>query len=317
VLTPLAADPSHPFPHIRNLRPALAVVLRVPETGTEHFAAIELPGDFPRLVPLPGGRRFVPLEAVIRAALPALFPGLDIVAAHVFRVTRSANFSIDEESASDLLEAVQEKVLQRPLGPVVRLEVQESMPERMRQLLLRELQFEDEGEISGLREEDVYPVERLVDLMGLREIAQLPIEDLHYPPLPRSYPLAPGTPVWEIVDGGDVLVRFPFDSFEETVERVLAEAAGDEAVASIKITLYRTNRSSGVVELLRRARRNGKDVLSLVELKASFDEQRNIEWARALESAGIHVVYGPAHLKVHAKFMLSGRREGERLRLYA
>ncbi|HET7321935.1 MAG TPA: polyphosphate kinase 1, partial [Longimicrobiaceae bacterium] len=167
------------------------------------------------------------------------------------------------------------------------------------------------------REEDVYSVDRFVDLQGLSEISELPMEELHYPPFPRSSPLDPDASVWSIIESGDVLVRFPRDSFEETVERVLAVAADDERVASIKITLYRTSRSSDVVNLLRRARRNGKEVLSLVELKASFDEQRNIEWARALEAAGIHVIYGPAHLKVHAKVMLIVRREEEGVRRYA
>jgi polyphosphate kinase len=316
VLTPLAADPSHPFPHIRNLRPALAVVARVPETGTDHFAAIELPGDLPRFAPLPGGRRFMPLEEVIRASLPTLYRGLEVVEAYVFRVTRSANISIDEESVADLLEAVQEKVYLRPLGPVVRLEVQDSMPERMRRVLLRELQFESAERVATLREEDVYAVDRLVDLFGLREIAELPFDELHYPPFPRRDPLEADRPIWEILREHDVLVRFPYDSFEESVERLLAEAAEDETVTSIKITLYRTSRASHVVRNLRHARRRGKDVLALVELKASFDEQRNIEWARALESAGIHVVYGPAHLKVHAKVLLVLRREEAGLKRY-
>jgi polyphosphate kinase len=316
VLTPLAADPSHPFPHIRNLRPALAVIVRVPETDAEHFAAIELPSDLPRFVPLPGGRRFVPMEEVIRALLPTLYRGLEVVEAHVFRVTRSANFSIDDEDVTDLLQAVQEKVYRRPLGPVVRLEVQDSMPPAMRQLLLRELQFDSSERISTLREEDVYAVDGLVDLYGLIEIAELPLDELHYPPVPVSSPLDGRVPVWEIFRERSVLVEFPRDSFEQTVERVLAEAAEDPEVVSIKITLYRTSRMSKVVQYLRHARRMGKDVLAVVELKASFDEQRNIEWARALESAGIHVIYGPAHLKVHAKVMLIVRREEGGLKRY-
>ena len=316
VLTPLAADPSHPFPHIRNLRPALAVVVRVPDTDAEQFAAIELPGDLPRFVPLPGGRRFIPLEEVIRASLPTLYSGLEVAAAHVFRVTRSANFNIEEEDVNDILQAVQEKVLRRPLGPVVRLEVQDSMPAEMREMLLRELQFESSERVATLREEDVYAVDRLVDLFHLKEIADLPFDELHYPPLERSTPLPPEESVFPLFQGKDVLVQFPHDSFEDTVERALGEAAEDPDVVSIKITLYRTSKSSRVVKNLRRARRNGKEVLAVVELKASFDEQRNIEWARALETAGIHVVFGPAHLKVHAKTMLIVRRENEELRRY-
>ncbi|HEX6070182.1 MAG TPA: polyphosphate kinase 1, partial [Longimicrobiaceae bacterium] len=315
VLTPLAADPSRPFPHIRNLRPALAVIVRTPGTDEERFAAIELPGDLPRFVPLPGGRRFIPIEEMIRASLPELYRGLEVVQAHVFRVTRSANISIDEDTP-DLLQAVQEKLLRRPLGPVVRLEVEEAMPLETRESLLRELQFASGEAVSTLSSADLYPVAGLVDLFGLEEIADLPMEEMHYPPLERSSPLDPSRSVWEILSDGDVLLRFPYDSFERTVERVLEAAATDDAVVSVKITLYRTSRSSQVVRLLRTARRAGKDVLAVVELKASFDEQRNIEWARKLESAGIHVVYGPAQLKVHAKVMLIVRREEEGLKRY-
>lgn len=316
VLTPLAADPSHPFPHIRNLRPALAVIVRVPESEVEHFAAIELPGDLPRFVPLPGGREFVPLEDVIVASLPELYAGLEVARAHPFRVARSANFSLDDDTVSDMLQAVEEEVAKRPLGPVVRLEVQESMPEEVRQLLLRELQFEAREEISTLSEEDIYVVPWLVDLASLREIAMLPSTALHFPPLEHSSPLDSDTPVVDIIKEREVLVHFPFNSFENTVERFLAEAAVDPDVLAIKVTLYRTDRSSRVVKLLRRARTKGKQVVALVELKASFDETRNIEWARSLEEAGIHVIYGPPRLKVHAKIALVVRRESEEIRRY-
>src|SRR5690606_12625790 len=181
VLTPLAADPSHPFPHIRNLRPAPAGVVRPAEDGADHFPAIELPGELPRFVPLPGGRRFIPIEEVIRAGLPELYRGLDVAHAYVFRVTRSANLDIDEDTP-DLLQAVQEKLLRRSLGPIVRLEVEDSMPEEMRDSLLRELQFAAGESVSTLGPADVYAVERLVDLFGLAEIADLPVEELHYPP---------------------------------------------------------------------------------------------------------------------------------------
>jgi polyphosphate kinase len=186
----------------------------------------------------------------------------------------------------------------------------------MRETLLRELQFSSGDAVATLGSGDLYAVDGLVDLYGLAEIADLPMEELHYPPLERSSPLDPDQSVWDILSAGDVLLRFPYDSFEDTVERVLAAAATDEQVVSVKITLYRTSRSSQVVNLLRKARRQGKDVLALVELKASFDEQRNIEWARKLESTGIHVVYGPAHLKVHAKVLLIVRREESGLKRY-
>lgn len=316
VLTPLAADPSHPFPHIRNLRPHLAVTVRVPETEAEHFAAIELPGDLPRFVPLPGGRRFIALERLITAFLPTLYGGLEVLGAHVFRVTRSANVTL-EDDAGDVLHAVEEKVRQRPLGPVVRLEVEQAMPEEMRAMLLRELQLEVRERVATLREADVYLVDRLVDLFALGEIASLPLRDLHYPPLRRTTPLARDRAVWPALREREILVRFPRHSFEATVERFLAEAARDPDVVSIRATLYRTDRASRVVKLLRRARRRGKDVVALVELKASFDEKRNIEWARSLESAGIHVVFGPPELKVHAKLALVVRREEGGLRRYA
>jgi polyphosphate kinase len=316
VLTPLAADPSHPFPHIRNLRPALAVTVRLPGSQAEHFAAIELPGDLPRFVPLPGGCRFVPLEEVIQASLPRLYAGMEVIDAHTFRVARSADFSLDEEGLSDVLQAVEEEVAKRPFRPVVRLEVESTMPEETRQLLLRQLQFEASDRVSTLSEEDVYEVDWLVDLHALREVASLPLADLHYPSLHHVAPVERGRSILEAMRERPILVRFPEDSFEATVERFLSEAADDDDVISVKITLYRTNRSSRIVRALRRARLRGKEVVALIELKASFDERRNIEWARSLETSGIHVIYGPSRLKVHAKIALVVRREGDGVRRY-
>lgn len=316
VLTPLAADPSHPFPHIRNLRPALATVVRVPGSEGEHFAAIELPGDLPRFVPLPGGRRFVSLEEVIRASLPRLYPGMEVVEAYAFRVTRSAALSLDEDRISDLLRAVEEEVAKRPFRPAVRLEIERGMPAETRAMLLRELQFEARDRLSVLGEEDVYVTDGWVDLHALHEVASLPIPELRYPPPRRATPLDPSRPVFRAVDKHDRLLHFPWHSFEATVERFLAEAADDPDTVSIKITLYRTSRSSRIVKALRRARQRGKEVVALIELKASFDEQRNIEWARSLEAAGIHVVFGPPRLKVHAKVALVTRRESGSIRRY-
>ncbi len=315
VLNPLTADPGHSFPHVRNLRPALAVNLRSPVDEDAHLAVIELPGDLPRFLPLPGGRRFVPIEEVVRAALTDLFHGAEVLEAHLFRVTRSANISVDEE-APDRLEAVQEKLLRRTLASIVRLEVEAAMPEWMRERLLRDLQFSSREAVSVLSEADVYAVDRLVDLFALEEIAELPIEELHYPPFERSIALDRERTVWEQIAEGDKLLRFPRDSFESGVERLLAAAAADEDVVSIRITLYRTSRASHVVDLLRKARRRGKEVVALIELTASFDEQRNIEWARMLESTGIHVVFGPPRLKVHAKVLLIVRHEADQPRRY-
>ncbi|MGH7483931.1 MAG: polyphosphate kinase 1, partial [Longimicrobiales bacterium] len=316
LITPLAADPTHPFPHIRNLRPALAAIVRLPESRAEHFVAIELPGELPRFVPLTGGTRFVPLEDVIEAALPDLYPGLEVVRAHTFRVTRSAKLELDDD-AVDMLRAIEHVVARRPFQEVVRLEVDRSMPPDMRRMLLRELQFEAEEAASTLGEQDVYAVDWMVDLAALKQLAALDIPELHWPRIERRSPFPDGRAVFDLISERDRMVQFPNDSFEHTVERFLSEAAGDPDVVSIKITLYRTARDSAVIDALRRARANGKDALALVELKASFDERRNIEWARGLEEDGIHIVYTPPQIKVHAKIALVVRREEGEHRRYA
>lgn len=317
LLTPLAVGPGHPFPHIRNLRPALAVVVRDPEEGAEHFTVVELPGDLPRLVPLPREHRRVPLEDVIRVHLPELYPGMEVVRAHVFRVTRSAELQLPRGRAvEDLLETVEAELEKRPFRPVVRLEVERTMPEATRRFLLRELQFEARDRVSVLGEEDLYPVDGLIDLRGLREVASLPFPELHYPPFEPRTPVDPGRPVFDVLREREVLVHYPFDSFEESVERFLVEASRDPDVFSIELALYRTDRSSRIVEALRQARQRGKRVVALVELTARFDEQRNTEWARYLQEAGIHVIYGVPGRKIHAKVALVVRREGDEFRRY-
>jgi polyphosphate kinase len=309
VITPVIADPTHPFPHIRNLRPAVAAIVRLPESNDDHFVAIELPSGLPRFVPLPGGRDFVPLEEIILASLPNLYAGLEVVKAHTFRVTRSAVIELKDEPVGGVLAAVEEEVARRPFGEVVRLEVESTMPEALRERLLHELQYELPELFAGLSEDDVYPVERIVDLAALRELAALELTGLHYESLQHTTPLVTGRSIFEQLRERDVLVRFPQDSFSDTVERFLEEAAEDPAVVSIKITLYRTNPASRLVQALARARSAGKDAFALIELKASFDERRNIEWARSLERAGIHVVFSPSKIKVHAKIALVVRRE--------
>ncbi|HSJ13408.1 MAG TPA: polyphosphate kinase 1 [Longimicrobiales bacterium] len=316
LVTPLAADPTHPFPHIRNLRPALAATVRLRETGQEQFIAVELPGDLPRFVPLPGGHRFVTLEDVVEATLPELYRGLQVLRANMFRITRSANIDIDADPL-DMLQAIEEKVTQRPFQEIVRLEVEKSMPPDMRHRLLRELQFDSEDTPTTLSEQDVYTVERFVDLAALEEIAALDLPELKFPPRDPHVPLEADRSVFDQVRERERFVHFPFDSFEESVERLLREAADDPDTVAVKVTVYRTSKDSGVVEALRRARENGKDAVAMVELKASFDEQRNIEWARGLEAAGIRVVFSPPKYKVHAKIALVLRREGEELRRYA
>ena len=317
IITPVIADPTHPFPHIRNLRPAIAAIVRLPESTREHFVAIQLPGELPRFVPLPGGRRFVPLEEIILAVLPNLYRGLEVVRAHTFRVTRSGNLDIAEEPAGGILPAVEAEVARRPFGGPVRLEVDSTMPAPIRDRILRELQFEIPESVTSLSEADVYPVDRFVDLVAFKEIADIEIDELHFAPFDRNRPFADDQPIFDQLKNGDRLVCFPQDSFDHSVERLITEAADDPEVVSIKITLYRTDRGSRIVQALARAREAGKDAFALVELKASFDERRNVEWARSLENAGVHVVYSPANFKVHAKTALVVRREQGELHRYA
>lgn len=318
VLTPLASDPSHPFPHIRNLRPAIAALLKLPESDSPRFAAIELPGDLPRFVPVRGGRQFVPLREVILAGLPETYPGVEVVEAHAFRVTRSANLRLGGKRVQDVLQAVEEAVNRRPFRYVVRLEVDRSMPERMRAMLLRELQHEAEERVVLLGAEDVYTVDWEIDLAALAEIADIDDPSLHFAPVEREDPFEFDGPLLDELERGDRMVRFPEHSFEATVGRFLREASQDDDVVSLKVTLYRTDPSSPVVESLIEASRRGKEVAVLVELKASFDEVRNIQWARELESVGARVVFSPPQYKVHAKMALVVRqRDGEAPRRYA
>ena len=317
VITPVIADPTHPFPHIRNLRPAIAAIVKLPESTREHFVAIQLPGELPRFVPLPGDKRFVPLEEVILAVLPNLYRGLEVVRAHTFRVTRSGNLDIAEEPAGGILPAVEAEVARRPFGGPVRLEVESTMPAPMRDRILRELQFEIPESVTALSEADIFPVERFVDLVALKQIAALPIPELHFREIGHHVPFDQEPSIFEQLRQGDRLVCFPDDSFDQSVERLITEAADDPDVVSIKITLYRTDKDSRIVQALARARNGGKDAFALVELKASFDERRNVEWARSLESAGVHVVYSPANFKVHAKTALVVRHENGEPQRYA
>jgi len=318
VLTPLAAGPGHPFPHIRNLRPAVAAILREPLTGTERLGIVELPDGLPRFIPLPGDGRFLPLEALVRGALPRLYPGVEVEVASTFRVTRSAELHLHDRSAADLLNAVQEEVRQRRFRPVVRLEVESEMPPRMRDILLRELQYEVPERVSALGESDVYSLPQPIDLRAVRELDVVDEPGLHYPPAPEhTSPITADRPIFDVLKEGEVLVSFPEDSFEATVERFVLEAAEDPDVLAIKLALYRTNRKSRLVEAMRKASARGKQVVALVELTARFDEESNIEWARHLRQHGIHVIYGIPGLKVHAKVALVVRRETAGVRRYA
>jgi polyphosphate kinase len=319
LLAPLSAGPGHPFPQVRNLRPALVARLRAPG-GARRLGIVELPDGVPRFLPLEDGRSFVPLEELVRDVFPALYPGVEVEEPRVFRATRSAELHLDPEGVHDLLNAVEEQVRRRRFRPVVRLEVEAGTPPALRRALLAELRHEAPRRPSPLGEEDVYEVDGPVDLGGLRELVQAAGEaepDLLYPPAPApGAPLDAGRPVWEQLREREVLVAFPEDAFADSVERLIVDAADDPDVAVIKLALYRTNPRSRIVEALTRAAAGGKQVFALVELTARFDEIHNIRWARYLRAHGIHVVYGLPGLKVHAKIALVVRREAGGVRRY-
>jgi polyphosphate kinase len=310
VLTPQAITraPGHPFPLIPNTRLCLAAVVRDPRGGALHFACVKMPDGLPRFVPL-AADTFVPIEDLVRGGLATLYPGRRLEGAYAFRITRSGELELDEGHVANLLRVVDEEAKRRPYGAVVRVEVERAMPQAVRDLLVRELQFEEGGDVSTLGSGDLYEADSLVDLGALREIAALPRPDLHYPPFQGRAPLPPDRSIFDVLKQGDVLVHHPYDAFTATVERFIAAAAGDPGVVAIKLTLYRAGGRSGIVDALARAARAGKDVFVFVELKARFDEERNVEWARKLEEAGIHVVYGLVNLKTHCKTALVVRRE--------
>lgn len=318
VLTPhaLTMSPGHPFPHIPNLSLSLAVVLREPGRERPRFAHLKLPDHLPRFVFVAGERAFVPLEQVIAAHVAALFPGLGVEEAYPFRVVRSGDVHLEEGHASSLLDVLEEEVEHRPFKDVVRIEVDRRMPTAVRELLLRELRDEDPDEPGELSAEDLHEVDGPLDLRALGEIADLPDPELHYPPFRAAAPGADRS-IFAVLQERDLLVHHPYDSFEATVQRFFLEAAEDPAVLALKLTLYRAGKKSPIGDALLRAAERGKEVSVFVELKARFDEERNIEWARRLEDSGIHVVYGLVGLKTHSKIAIVVRREGETLQRYA
>jgi polyphosphate kinase len=318
VLTPLAVDPAHPFPFVSGLSLNLAVTVKHPDDGGQHFARIKVPDNVDRfleLAPREGTSdvvRFLPMEELIAAFLTVLFPGLEIVEHHAFRITRNADFEVEEDRDEDLLQALERELARRRFGSPVRLEVSDDMTESMLELLLREL--------------DVYPgdvieVPGLLDLSSLWQIYGVDRPALKDPPFVPATPPAFGereTPksIFSTLRDGDVLVHHPYDSFSTTVQRFIEQAAADPNVLAIKQTLYRTSGDSPIVNALIDAAAAGKQVVALVEIKARFDEQANIKWARALERAGVHVVYGLIGLKTHCKTCLVVRREGSTIRRY-
>ncbi len=311
VLTPLAVDPAHPFPYISNLSLNLAVAVRNPASGEERFARVKVPPLLPRFVGLPGRTRFVPLEQLIAAHLDALFPGMEVLAHHPFRVTRDADFELTDE-AEDLLTAMESVLRQRTkFGAAVRLEVDPLMTPDVLDLLCRELE---------LSPQDVYVIDGPLDLAGLWDLYSLRRPELKYETFtPQTPPaLASDEPdvLWAMRHG-EVLVHLPYDSFATSVEAFVEQAARDPAVLAIKQTMYRTGGDeAGIVQSLVKAAEQGKQVVALVELKARFDEQANIERARMLEQAGAHVVYGLVGLKTHAKILLVVRQEADGIRRY-
>src|SRR3954471_23594849 len=318
VLTPLAVDPAHPFPYISGLSLNLAVILRNTATEKQHFARVKVPPLLPRFIPVDGDEhhrwRFVPLEDVIAAFLGKLFPGMDVLEHHTFRVTRNEDVEVEEDDAENLLQAMEKELLRRRFGPPVRLEVTDRVAPRIRQLLVREL---------GVVEEEVYDVAEPLDPTGLNLIADLDRADLHYTRfVPTTHPhlaevkSATPTDVVAAIRTSDVLLHHPYDSFSTSVQTFLQQAAVDPQVLAIKQTLYRTSGDSPIVDALIDAAEAGKQVLALVEIKARFDEQNNISWARKLEQAGVHVVYGIVGLKTHCKLSLVVGQEGGGLRRY-
>jgi polyphosphate kinase len=318
VLTPLAVDPAHPFPFVSGLSLNLAITVRQPDDGTQHFARIKVPDNVDRFVELrprdddEGRVRFLPMEELIAAFLGVLFPGLDIVEHHAFRITRNADMEVEEDRDEDLLQALERELARRRFGSPVRLEVADDMTENTLELLLREL---------DVHPGDVVEVPGLLDLSSLWQIYGVDRPELKDPPFVPATPPAFGereTPksIFAHLRDGDVLVHHPYDSFSTTVQRFIEQAAADPNVLAIKQTLYRTSGDSPIVNALIDAAEAGKQVVALVEIKARFDEQANIKWARALEQAGVHVVYGLIGLKTHCKTCLVVRREGSTIRRY-
>ncbi len=310
VLTPLAFDPGRPFPHISNLSLNLGVIVRDAK-GEHHFSRIKVPTSLPRLIPLEDDRRYIWLEDVIAGNLDSLFPGYDVVEAYSFRVLRDADLEIQEDEAPDLLETIEQGLHLRQFGPVVRLVVDEAMPQSMVELLRKNL------EVS---EDDIYPLKPPLGMSGLWELARLNRPELRDPPFVPAVPpmlrdLKTAEDIFAAIRKQDILLHHPYDSFGPVLDFIKAGAT-DPNVLAIKQTLYRVGRNSPVVRALLEAQRNGKQVAVLVELKARFDEESNIGWARALEAAGVHVVYGLVGLKTHSKITLIVRKEPTGLRRY-
>ncbi len=311
VLTPLAFDPGHPFPYISNLSLSLAVAVRTPE-GVERFARVKVPDVLSRLVQIPGengtASRFVWLEDLISENLGMLFPGMEVIESYAFRMTRNADIEIQEDEAEDLIRSIEESIRQRRFGSVVRVGVQDTMPDRIKDILVENLE---------VTPHEVYRLRPPLGLSHLSALLKLPRPDLKDAPLHPALPIGEdeNEDMFAAIRRGDIILHHPYDSFAPVVQ-FIRSAARDPNVLAIKQTLYRIGKESPLVPLFIEAAENGKQVAVLVELKARFDEENNIGWAKQLERAGIHVVYGLVGLKTHAKMALVVRREQDAIRRY-
>jgi polyphosphate kinase len=319
VLMPLAVDPAHPFPYISGLSLNLSIRVRNPKNGKEEFARLKMPTNLPRFVKLPdddrGLLRYIPLEDLVSNHLEELFPGMEVLEHHEFRVTRNEDVEVDEDESENLLQALEKELQRRRFGPPIRLEITDDMDDLTLELLMSELQ---------ITEQEVYRLPAPLDLSGLFEVTRIDRPALKYPRhVPTtSVALLPTEPtekpdVFASIARGDILLHHPYESFSTSVQAFLEQAASDPNVLAIKQTLYRTSGDSPIVEALIAAAESGKAVLALVEIKARFDEEANIAWARKLEKAGVHVVYGLVGLKTHSKLALVIRQEGGRLVHYS
>ncbi len=319
VLMPLAVDPAHPFPYISGLSLNLAVRVRHPKTGKEEFARLKVPQMLPRFIKLSIGgaevARYIALEDLIAHHLGELFPGMEVLEHHIFRVTRNEDVEIDEDESENLIKELEKGLLRRRFGPPIRLEITDDMDARTLELLMRELDVSDQA---------VMRLPAPLDLRGLFSLSGSDRPELRYPAFvpatnPYLLPSEPNQPadIFASIRRGDVLLHHPYESFATSVQAFLEQAAADPHVLAIKQTLYRTSGDSPIIQALIDAAESGKQVLALVEIKARFDEQANIDWARKLERAGVHVVYGIVGLKTHSKLALVVRQEHGKLKHYA
>jgi polyphosphate kinase len=313
ILTPLVVDPAHPFPYVSGLALSIAVMLRDPINGEERFARLKVPPLLPRFLKLNNSQHFIPIEEVIIAHLPALFEGMEVQSATTFRVSRDADLDVDDEEAEDLLEAIEAELIRRRFGRAVRLEVRDSIDETVLQLLIEEFEVENH---------DVYKFNLPLDLTSLFAISSLPVaalRDVPWPAVTAGRLAAAGEQdrsIFSVIRERDLLVHHPYESFVTSTQAFIEEAANDPRVQSIKMTLYRTSGDSPIAQSLIRAAERGVQVVALIELKARFDEAVNVTWAKQLERAGVHVMYGIVGLKTHVKCALVVREDGDGLRRY-